>query len=364
MPINSLFDSYLPKDSNPRISTPPIVKRKRNSLKSIGKNEAEKRIHNKIESDRRKRAKMLSEELRSLMNHWRPSHCQNLSQNNLLTVANNQIDQINSKYQSNPPDPSNLTQDEKHFLDIESSNGFLFVTTIESSGIFPIIYVNESIKHVLGLTAEQWLNNDLCSFIHPDDLGHVRTQLNSLNTTIRIQCGIRTQTGAYSMVIIDGMIKILNHSLQPVSNNQLGSPAFVGVCQLPLSIKYNQINQYYYQKSSSFVFHCRCYPERWSIFLIDRAVSTICNISFNYFEGKSILDFIPIEEQKTVEEFLTNASTLMINHTIQCHFINPIDRMMILMTLQIKPLLNPKTQQTDFIDLHFENEPTNNLHHI
>lgn len=368
--INAIFDAYIPAlaDSNvPTMETDLQGSTASSSTESpMGssgfkwkkKSIEENKAHARIERDRRDRGAKLLLELKQLMDHSRPRYSRRLCQEDLLVAANRRIDQINLKSRSSPMDSANLTEDEKHFLQIEASNSFLLIIDLRPPS-FPIIYVNESINRVLGLTAEQWLHRDLTTLLHPDDLGRIQTQLIALNSpfssSIHIKCRIQNASGSYSSIVIDGITKKFAQYFQLILDERPGYPALVAVCYLPLANKYKDMNQYFYsQQPSLLTFHCRCYPDRWLIFLVDQAISTIAQGSYQVFYGKSILEFIRPDERLEVDQALSQSNIFMLEDVISCHFIEPNGERPIPMKLVMKPFINTNIQRTDFIHLQFE----------
>lgn len=324
---------------------------------STDNKDASKRKHRDVEADRRKIEGERIRELSSLITDWNDKKSPKLPQLVLLKTAADLLDKINLRYQYDPLRPSYLTETEVNFLNLEASHAFLFVTTIEPSA-FHIIHVSDSISRILHLTPDQWLNQDLFSFIHPDDLLQVQTELLTLTQYTAqipsITCRLAQGNNSYSSVIIDGMVKKLDQSLKPVSTNEFGYFCFIGICHLPLRSQYNEKNMYLYKDPQSLTFSCRCTPHDWKIFLVDRSVSTLPSISFDLFRNKSILDYIYINEQSYVHETLLNSTLTSKEELITCHFMySPTE--ILTMILDIKPFFNPITKQTDFIELTFKN---------
>jgi hypothetical protein len=316
-----------------------------------------KEFHRIIEEKRRKtEAKHLSE-LSSLVTNWYDSNLTKLPQLTLLKVAADLLDKINLRHQYDPLRPSHLTSDEFNFLNLEASNTFLFVTTMEPS-VFRIIHVTDSIYRTLDSTPEQWLGQDLFSFVHPDDLVRVQHQLISLiqgsDVKTSIKCRLKQGNGSYSLVIIDGMPKKIDQSFKPVLANESGYFAFIGICHLPLVSKYNKTNMSLYKNPKASIFCCRCSPNDWKIFLVDRSISTYPLLSTDLFIKRSILDFIHFDERAYVHQVLLHASTTSTKEIITCHFIDPVSNILTTMILEIKPFLHPISKQTDFIELVFE----------
>jgi len=313
--------------------------------------------HRDIEARRRDTESKHLRELSSLIKNWYDSKSSKLPQIVLLQIAGDLLENINLRYQYDPLRPSYLTETEINFLNFEASNAFLFVTTIESS-LFRIIHVTDSIHRVLHLTPEQWLDHDLFSFIYPDDLSQVQNELLSLTQHIdkksSIKCRLKRDNGSYSSVTIDGMVKKLDQSLKPVSTNELGYFAFIGICHLPLTNEYTEKNMYLYKNPQSLIFSCRCSPNDWKIFLVDCSISTFPSISFDFFRNKSILDFIYIHERLYVHQALLNSILTSKDELIKCNFMySPTE--MLTMILYIKPFFHPSSKQTDFIELTFKN---------
>lgn len=319
--------------------------------------EINKRIHRKIEADRRKIEGERISELTSLITNSNGSKSSKVPQLVLLKTAADLLDKLNSRNQYDPLRPSYLTETEVNFLNLEASHAFLFVATIESP-VFRIVHVTDSILRILHFTHDQWLNQDLFSFVHPEDLFQVQNQLlesTQLNNEIpSIKCRLRQGNDSYSSVIIDGMVKKLDESLKPVSINEFGYFCFIGICHLPLTTVYNEKNMRLYKDSQSLIFSCRCTPPNWIIYLVDRSISTLPSISFDLFRNRSILDFIHTDEQLYVHQTLLNSAITSKDELITCHFIYQPNEILT-MVLDIKPFSNPSTKQTDFIELTFKN---------
>ena len=314
--------------------------------------------HTQVEAQRRALEKAHFKELSMLITDRSDSKSTKLHHLDLLKIAADQISKMNTRHEHDPLRPSNLTDNELNFLTIEASNSFLFVTTIEPS-IFRIIHVTDSINRILNVTREQWLRQNLLSFVHPEDLLHVQNQLILLNQRIgvKIHFDCRLKQGnsdTYSSVTIDGMAKMIDHSLKPLQTNAPGFLAFVGICHLPLITKYSETNMTLYKDPQSLTFRCRCSPHDWKIFLIDRSISTLPSISYDLFRQKSILDFIPSNEQGHVLQALLRSTTVSTTETINCHFIHPTLQSLLLMTLEIKSFFNPVIHRADFIELTFK----------
>lgn len=339
-------------------STSRSVARPSKCEQNDDKEQQKRFIHQQIELERRRKAAQHLRELSSLIKHWYGSTRTKLFQTDLLKIASELIIEINAQYQSDPLDRANLTAKEKHFLEVEGGNTFLFVTSILSSA-FPIEYVNESISRILNLTPEQWLNRDLRCFVHPDDLERVQTQLMLLDSligsTIHLECRLMTGSNSYTPVVIDGKTKWIDETLKPVPLEQPGHLAFVGLCHIPLVKKYSDINLSTHNNHGSLVFQCRCLPDTWRVFMVDRSVSTMPNISSDFFLDRSILEFLSPEERDDVQQSLTSSTFTLSDEVATCHFLHPIDGTSIHMTLEIKPIVNAQTQRTDFLDLRFEN---------
>jgi hypothetical protein len=316
-----------------------------------------RKVHRDIEARRRDTEGKHLRELSSLITNWYESKSSKPPQLVLLQMAADLLDKINLRYQYDPLRPSYLTENEVHFLNLEASNAFLFVTTIESS-LFRIIHVTDSIYRILSLIPEQWINQDLFSFIHPDDLFQVQNQLLLLRQYMdkkpSIKCRLKQGNGSYSSVIIDGIVKKIDQSLKPVSTNEWGYFVFVGICHLPLINEYNEKNMSLYKNAQALIFSCRCSPNDWKIFLVDCSISTFPSISFDLFRNKSILDFIYIDEQSYVHQALLNSTLTLKDELITCRFMySPTEILM--MILDIKPFINPSTKRIDFIELTFKN---------
>ncbi|UJR33243.1 hypothetical protein I4U23_020698 [Adineta vaga] len=314
--------------------------------------------HTQVEAQRRALEKAHFRELSSLIADRNDSKSAKLHHLDLLRIAAKQITEMNVRHKHDPLRPSNLTDNELNFLTIEASNAFLFVTTVESSS-FCIIHVTDSINRVLNVPPDQWLGQNLLSFVHPEDLLRIQSQLMSLNQRVgvKIHFDCRLKQGnseTYSSVNIDGMTKMLDHSLTPLQTNAPGILAFIGICHLPLLTKYSETNMNMYKNPQLFTFRCRCSPHDWKIFLIDRSVSTLPSVSYDTFRHKSILDFIPKQEQGHVHQSLLRSTTTTTNEPIACHFVYPNNQSLIPMTLEIKSFFNPILHRADFIELTFK----------
>ena len=315
-----------------------------------------KEIHRKIEENRRRIEGEHMEELRSLIPNWYKTSPTKFTQLVLLEMACDLLEQINSRDPSASLLPSYLTSDETHYLNLEASKTFLLITTIESTK-FRIIYVNDSIHRVLHLSPNDWIERNLFELIHPDDLNAVYGQLSAIGRYIddkpSFKCRVKQSDGSYTTVVLNGMIKKLDQSLKPVSNEEEGFFAFVAICQLPLISEYAETNNRRYKNPQTLIFSCRCSPINWQIFLVDCSVSTLPSISMDRFRGKSILEFIPPNERDYVDQQLFNSTMRMTNELITCHF-NSSPTETLFMILQIKPMSNPVTKQAEFVELIFE----------
>lgn len=315
--------------------------------------------HTQVEAQRRALEKAHFKELSMLITNRNDSKSTKLHHLDLLKIAADQISEMNLRHKHDPLRPSNLTDNELNFLTIEASNSFLFVTMVEST-TFQIIHVTDSINRILNNTPDQWLGRNFLSLVHPDDLMRVKSQLMQLNQRIglKIHLECRLQQGNndnYSSVIIDGITKMIDHSLKPIqTNNTPGLFAFIGICHLPLITKYSETNMSLYKNPHLLTFRCRCSPHDWKIFLIDRSISNLQSISYDLFRQKSILDFIPTNEQAHVHQVLLRSATSATNETVQCHFIHPNLQNLIPMTLEIKSFFNPIIHRADFIELTFK----------
>ncbi|CAF2600640.1 unnamed protein product [Rotaria sp. Silwood2] len=314
--------------------------------------------HTQVEANRRALEKACFRELLMLITNRSDSKSTKFRHLDLLAIAHDEISKMNLRHKNNRLRPSNLTNNELKFLTIEASNSFLFVTTIEPTS-FRIIYVTDAISRIFNVTPDQWLEQNFLSFLHPVDFIRFESQLMSLSQhtgmSIHLECRLKQgNNDIYSPVIIDGMTKIIDDSLKPVQTNISGFLAFVGICHLPLITKYKEINMCRYKNPQSCTFRCRCSPNDWKIFLVDRSVSTLRSISYDLFLQKSILDFIYANEQALVHQALLNSIKASTNKTIKCDFIHPTWQTSIPMTLEIKSFCNTITCQADFIELTFE----------
>jgi hypothetical protein len=316
-----------------------------------------RKVHRDIEARRRDTEGKHMRELSSLVTNCHDPKSPKLPQLSVLQMAADLLDNINLRYQYDPLRPSYLTETEVNFLNLEASNAFLFVTTIEPS-LYRIIHVSDSIQRILYIKPEQWLDHNLLTFIHPEDLFQVQSQLLILTQHMdkkpSIKCRLKQNNGSYSSVIIDGMIKKLDQSLKPVSTNEWGYIAFIGICYFPLKNEYNEKNMLLYKNPQLLIFSCRCSPNDWKIFLVDSSISTFPSISFDLYRNKSILEFIYSDEQSYVHHALLNSTLTSKDELITCHFIYSTTEILT-MILDIKPFFNPSTKRTDFIELTFKN---------
>jgi hypothetical protein len=314
--------------------------------------------HTQVEAQRRALEKAHFKELSMLITDRNDSKSTKLHHLDLLKIAADQISQMNTRHEHDPLRPSNLTDNELNFLTIEASNSFLFVTTVEPP-IFRIIHVTDSINRILNVTRDQWLRQNFLSFIHPEDLLQVQSQLIPINQRIgmkvHLDCRLKQgNTDTYSSVIIDGMTKMIDQSLKPLQTNAPGFLAFIGICHLPLITKYSETNMCLYKDTQSLTFRCRCSPHDWKIFLIDRSVSTLPSVSYDVFRQKSILEFIPANEQGHILQALLRSTTASTTETMTCHLMHPALQTLLLMTLEIKSFFNPVIHRADFIELTFK----------
>ncbi|CAF3584934.1 unnamed protein product [Rotaria sp. Silwood1] len=316
-----------------------------------------RKIHQEIEERRRQTESKHFCELSSLITHWFPSKSSKYTQLVSLYLATELLNKINLRDQCSSLLPSYLTEAEVNFLHFEASKAFLFVTTVDST-LFHIKHVTNSIYRILYFKPEQWLGQNLVSFVHPDDLLQVQSQLISLtkqiDKKISIQCRLIQSNNSYVSVIIDGTIKKINQLLKPISTDEYGFLAFIGICYIPLTSQYNKKNMYLYKNPQLLIFSCRCTLNDWKIFLVDCSISTFPSISFDLFRNKSILDFIPIDEQSHVRESLLNSILTLSNELIICTFIYSSTEIFT-MIVDIKPTLNLSTKKIDFIELIFKN---------
>lgn len=316
--------------------------------------------HTQVEAQRRALEKAHFKELSMLITNRNDSKTTKLHHLDLLRIAADQISEMNLRHKNDPLRPSNLTDNELNFLTIEASNSFLFVLTIDPS--FQIIHVTDSINRILNLTPDQWRGQSFLSFVHQEDTFRVQNQLISLNqrpgAKIHIECRLKQgQTNnSYSSVIIDGMTKMIDHTLKPIQGNAStpGYLAFVGICHLPLITKYSETNMSLYKNPHILTLRCRCSPHDWKVFLVDRSVSNLDSVSYDSFRQKSILEFIPPNEQAYVHQTLLRSTTASTNETITCHFVHPNLHDILPMTLEIKSFFNPIIHRADFIELTFK----------
>lgn len=313
--------------------------------------------HRKVEQRRRKYEKKYLDELSSLIKEWTQSKVSKFSQLSLLKLTADMMNKIDMHYASDPLLPSYLTKDQMNYLNLEASNSFLFVTTIDSAS-FRIIHVTQSIHRTLDLMPAQWLDQNLFSFIHPDDLFQVQVQLIALkeqiNQQISTECRLKQGDGSYISVIIDGQIKKLDQLLKPVSPHEWGYYCLIGICHLPLTSDYNKKNMSVYKNTQSSIFSCRCTPHDWKIILVDYSISTWPSTSFDSFRNKSILDFIPINEQFCVNQTLHNSTLTAQDEMITCQLAFSSTEVLT-MILDVKPILNQIKNKTEFLELTFKN---------
>ena len=314
--------------------------------------------HTQVEAQRRALEKAHFKELSMLITNRQESKSTKLHHLDLLKIAADQISEMNLRHKHDPLRPSNLTDSELNFLTIEASNSFIFVMVVEPSA-FPVIYVTDSINRVLNLSVEQWKGHDFLSLVSDEDRLRVRNQLLPLHQhagmKVHIECRLQpSMNSIHSSVIIDGMTKMLDQQLKPLQSNTPGFLAFVGICHLPLITKYSETNMSIYNKSHVLTFRCRCSPNDWKIFLVDRSVSNLQSVSYDLFRQKSILDFIPNEEQMRVHQVLLRLTMAPTNETIPCHFIHPLSHQLIPMSLEIRSFFNQTIHRADFLELTFK----------
>lgn len=314
--------------------------------------------HTQVEAHRRALEKAHFRELSMLITNRSDSKSTKLHHLDLLKIAAEQITEMNLRHKNDPLRPSNLTDNELNFLTIEASNSFLFVTTLEPT-TFRIIHVTDAISRILNLTREQWLGQNFLSLLHPEDLSRYHSQLLTLNQRIglpiHLECRLKQgNNDTYSPVIIDGMTKVIDQSLKPVQNNAAGFLAFVAICHLPLITKYSETNMCLYKNPQIYTFRCRCSPNDWKIFLVDRSVSTLPSVSYDLFRQRSILDFIDTNEQAVLHQVLLRSITSSATETITCHFMHPNMPLSIPMSVEIKSFFNSVTHQANFIELTFK----------
>ena len=316
--------------------------------------------HTQVEAQRRALEKAHFKELSMLITNRNDSKTTKLHHLDLLRIAADQISEMNLRHKNDPLRPSNLTDNELNFLTIEASNSFLFVLTIEPS--FQIIHVTDSINRILNLTPDQGRGQSFLAFVHQEDTFRVQNQLISLNQRpglkVHIECRLKQgQTNnSYSSVIIDGMTKMIDHTLKPIqpNTNTPGYLALVGICHLPLVTKYSETNMSLYKNPHILTLRCRCSPNDWKIFLVDRSVSNLNSIPYDSFRQKSILEFISPNEQAYVHQTLLRSTTASTNETITCHFVHSNLHELLPMTLEIKSFFNPIIHRADFIELTFK----------
>ncbi|CAF1496895.1 unnamed protein product [Adineta ricciae] len=323
-----------------------------------GKQPGDAKRHRIIEEQRRKFEQKLMEELKFLVSSARFGQTTaKLTQLNVLQIAKDLIEEIDTRNGNQQLLPSYLTAEEDQFLNFEVNNTFMFIVTIQD-GIFRILSVNHSIERILNFKPEQWTEQDFLSFVHPNDTLLVHNQIVSLfhhpAQKHTIKCQLARSDGSYAPILINGIVKKLDQQLSPVSDNELGYLAYIGIAHLPLIDKYKEENVLLHKKPNIQVFLCRCSVNDWKIFLVDNSVTTLLSAPFEQFSNRSILDFINANDQAEVERALINACLTSNDDLITCQFIHaPIG--MITMVLEIHPMMNTKRPDASFLELKFTN---------
>ncbi|XP_072554371.1 aryl hydrocarbon receptor nuclear translocator 2-like isoform X1 [Paramormyrops kingsleyae] len=77
--------------------------------------------------------------------------------------------------------PSFLTEQELKHLILEAADGFLFVVATETGRV---IYVSDSVTPVLNQPQSEWLGSSLYEQVHPDDVGKLREQLSTSESSM------------------------------------------------------------------------------------------------------------------------------------------------------------------------------------
>ncbi|CAF0911498.1 unnamed protein product [Adineta ricciae] len=323
-----------------------------------GKQPGNPKQHRRIEERRRKFEQKLLEELKSLVSSVQFGQTTaKLTQLNVLQIAKDLIEEIDTRNGNQQLLPSYLTAEEDQFLNFEVNNTFMFSVTIQD-GIFRILNVNDSIERILDFKPEQWIDQDFLSFVHPNDAHLVRNQILSLfhqpAQKHTIKCQLARSDGSYAPILINGIVKKLDQQYRPVANNELGYLAFIGIAHLPLIDKYKEENVLLHKKPNIQVFLCRCSVNNWKIFLVDNSVTTLLSASFEQFSNRSVLEFINANDQAEVERALINACSTSSDDFITCQFIHaPIG--IITMVLEIHPMMNTKRPDMSFVELRFTN---------
>ncbi|XP_075301237.1 aryl hydrocarbon receptor nuclear translocator isoform X9 [Opisthocomus hoazin] len=77
--------------------------------------------------------------------------------------------------------PSFLTDQELKHLILEAADGFLFIVSCETGRV---VYVSDSVTPVLNQPQSEWFGSTLYDQVHPDDVGKLREQLSTSESTL------------------------------------------------------------------------------------------------------------------------------------------------------------------------------------
>ncbi|CAF1135592.1 unnamed protein product, partial [Didymodactylos carnosus] len=212
-----------------------------------------RKLHTKVEAQRRQLEKSRFLELHSILCEPTNSGAR-YHHLDLLQIAGEKINDLNMRNIDNPIRDSNLTAKEAKYLSIEANNSFIFVQLKEMNNQFDnILYVSESVRRVLNMTPDQFINEKLYNIIHPDDIERIKSELNPLkfNFTPGIKCHLKCKMqispkkAEYITVTIDGITKYVKESSLFSSTDSSSSSVFVfvGIVHLPLVFKLAEKNR-------------------------------------------------------------------------------------------------------------------------
>ncbi|XP_075301232.1 aryl hydrocarbon receptor nuclear translocator isoform X4 [Opisthocomus hoazin] len=126
--------------------------------------------------------------------------------------------------------PSFLTDQELKHLILEAADGFLFIVSCETGRV---VYVSDSVTPVLNQPQSEWFGSTLYDQVHPDDVGKLREQLSTSESTLTgrildLKTGTVKKEGQQSMRMCMGSrrsficrMRCGNGSVDPVSVNRL-----------------------------------------------------------------------------------------------------------------------------------------------
>nr|XP_009933718.1 PREDICTED: aryl hydrocarbon receptor nuclear translocator isoform X2 [Opisthocomus hoazin] len=126
--------------------------------------------------------------------------------------------------------PSFLTDQELKHLILEAADGFLFIVSCETGRV---VYVSDSVTPVLNQPQSEWFGSKLYDQVHPDDVGKLREQLSTSESTLTgrildLKTGTVKKEGQQSMRMCMGSrrsficrMRCGNGSVDPVSVNRL-----------------------------------------------------------------------------------------------------------------------------------------------